>query len=206
MSEQHSAALWLTSTLRDNVVNELRASFARLETNTNSDDPSSEEIPSLEINELGLVGFNAAANRTAIGLAVNLPQFRNNNTWQVQDSLSYLRGNHSFKAGFDLRRIEVESFFNPTIRGRLVYPTLQRFVDDVARRGHHQRPPPRWGARGELRVERRLLLRPGRVAHPAHLHPEPRRALRAAGELHRQPRGAEPADRGRGRAATSATP
>ncbi len=132
VSKQHSAALWFTSTLTSTMVNEARFSFARLETNTSSSDPSSEEIPSIEINELGLIGFNAGATRTAIGLAVNLPQFRNNNTWQFQDSLSLFRGNHNFKLGVDLRRIEVESFFNPTLRGRLVYPTLQRFVDDIA--------------------------------------------------------------------------
>ena len=38
-------------------------------------DPSAEEIPSIEITELGLVGFNAATDRTGIGLGVNLPQF-----------------------------------------------------------------------------------------------------------------------------------
>ena len=129
---QQSAAVWLTSTLSNNVVNELRVGFSRLDTNTNSADPSSEEIPSLEINELGMVGFNAATNRTAIGLAVNLPQWRINDLWQVQDTFSYIRGDHTWKAGFDLRMIDVDSFFNPTLRGRLVYPTLQRYVDDVA--------------------------------------------------------------------------
>jgi len=132
VSKSHSAALWLTSTLRSDMVNELRFGFWRLQTNTSSEDPESEEIPSLEINELGLIGFNAGATRTAIGLAVNLPQWRNNDVYQIQDSFSYYRGDHSFKTGFDLRRTTVESFFNPTLRGRLVYPTLQRFVDDVA--------------------------------------------------------------------------
>jgi hypothetical protein len=132
ISKQHSAALWLTSTLRSDMVNELRAGFSRLETNTSSQDPSSEAIPSIEINELGMIGFNAGATRSAIGLAVNLPQWRNNNVYQLQESFSYYRGNHSLKTGFDLRKIEVESFFNPTLRGRLVYPTLQRFIDDVA--------------------------------------------------------------------------
>ena len=132
VSKTHSAALWLTSTLRNDLVNEVRFGFVRLQTNTSSEDPSSEEIPSLEINELGLVGFNAGSTRTAIGLAVNLPQWRNNDVYQIQDNLAYYRGNHSFKVGFDLRRTTVESFFNPTLRGRLVYPTLQRFVDDMA--------------------------------------------------------------------------
>jgi hypothetical protein len=132
LGTQQSVAAWLTSTLSNSMVNELRAGFSRLDTNTNSSDPSSEEIPSLEINELGMIGFNAATNRTGIGLAVNLPQWRINDLWQVQDTFSYIRGDHTWKAGFDVRKVEVDSFFNPTLRGRLVYPTLQRFVDDIA--------------------------------------------------------------------------
>jgi hypothetical protein len=89
-------------------------------------------IPSIEITELGMSGFNAANNRTGIGLAVNLPQFRNNNTYQVQDNLAWTRGSHAMKFGFDIRRVQVKSFFVPTIRGRLAYSTLQRFIDDNA--------------------------------------------------------------------------
>src|SRR6266545_5260406 len=112
VSKTHSAALWLTSTLRNDLVNEVRFGFVRLQTNTSASDPSSEEIPSLEINELGLIGFNAGPTRSAIGLAVNLPQWRNNEVYQIQDNLAYYRGKHSFKVGFDLRRTKVESFFN----------------------------------------------------------------------------------------------
>jgi hypothetical protein len=122
----------LTSVLTSNIVNEARAAWSRLATTTASDDPASEQIPSIEIQQLGMSGFNAATNRTAIGLAVNLPQFRNNNTYQVQDNLSWTRGRHGMKFGFDVHRTQVKSFFVPTIRGRLAYSTLQRFVDDVA--------------------------------------------------------------------------
>ena len=131
-SNQHAAAVWLTSTLSSSSFNEFRAAFQRLDTITSASDPSSEAIPSIEIAELGLTGFNAATSRTAIGLAVNLPQFRKNNTFQFQDNFTYLRGNHSFKVGVDIRKVEVESFFFPTIRGRLAYSTLQRFVDDIS--------------------------------------------------------------------------
>jgi hypothetical protein len=124
--------LTLTSVITSNLVNELRTAFSRLATTTASDDPSSELIPSIEINELGLQGFNAANNRTAIGLAVNLPQFRYNNTYQVQDSLAWTHGSHGTKVGIDIHRTQVKSFFVPTIRGRLAYSTLQNFVDDVA--------------------------------------------------------------------------
>lgn len=127
-----SAVIVLNSTLTDRMANELRLGYSRFASVTSASDPRSETIPSIEISELGLTGFNAAANRTAIGLAVNLPQFRTNNTYQIQDSLSYVKGSHSLKFGVDIRLTEVKSFFFPTIRGRLAYSTLQNYVDDVA--------------------------------------------------------------------------
>jgi hypothetical protein len=124
--------LSLTSVITPNLVNEVRAAFSRYASVTSSDNPASETIPSIEIAELGLSGFNAAANRTAIGLAVNLPQSRRNNTYQVQNNLAWTRGAHGLKFGVDVRRTQVRSFFVPTIRGRLSYSTLQNFIDDVA--------------------------------------------------------------------------
>ncbi len=123
---------WLTSSLSPHTLNELRLSYQRYASTTNASDPISEAIPSIEIPELGLTGFNAAVDRTAIGLAVNLPQFRYNNTYQIQDTFSITRGAHAWKFGLDLRRNQIKSFFLPQIRGRLVYDTLQTFVDDIA--------------------------------------------------------------------------
>jgi hypothetical protein len=139
---QHAANAWLTSTLSSKAFNELRVAFQRLDTQTTASDPASEEIPSIEIAELGLTGFNAATSRTAIGLAVNLPQWRKNNTYQFQENFTYIHGNHSFKVGADIRRISVDSFFQPTIRGRLAYSTLQRFVDDVGESAAINKPLP----------------------------------------------------------------
>ena len=141
-SRQQAMSLFLTSTLTPRVLNEARVSWQRLGTTTNAADESSEEIPSIEIPELGLTGFNAAASRTAIGLAVNLPQFRYNNTYQLQDTASWVSGNHSVKFGIDFRRNQVKSFFFPTIRGRLSYPTLQNFVDDIPQVADINKPLP----------------------------------------------------------------
>ena len=127
-----AANITLTSVITPNLVNEARVAWSRYASLTASDDPSSELIPSIEITELGLSGFNAAANRTAIGLAVNLPQSRRNNTFQYQDNLAWTRGSHGMKFGVDVHRTQVRSFFVPTIRGRLAYSTLQNFVNDVA--------------------------------------------------------------------------
>jgi hypothetical protein len=141
-SNAHSLNVWLTSVLSQNMSNEFRVAWSHLGTITNAQDSSSEEIPSLEITELGMTGFNAGATRTAIGLAVNLPQYRYNDTYQFQNNLTYVRGNHLLKGGVDIRKQYVKSFFFPTIRGLLRYPTLNAFVNDVAEAANINKPLP----------------------------------------------------------------
>jgi hypothetical protein len=141
-SNQHSINTWLNSVLSQNMSNEFRVAWSHLGTVTGAQDASSEAIPSIEITELGMIGFNAAASRTAIGLAVNLPQFRYNDTYQFQNTLTYVRGNHLFKTGFDMRKQYVKSFFFPTIRGLLRYATLDSFVNDVAEAANINKPLP----------------------------------------------------------------
>jgi Carboxypeptidase regulatory-like domain len=124
--------LTLTSVFGPRLVNEARAAYLRLNSSNVALDPTAEEIPSLELTELGLTGFNAATNRTAIGLALNLPQNEVRNTYQFQDILSYTTGGHSFKFGADIHRSQLAQLFKPTTRGRLAYTNLNRFVNDVA--------------------------------------------------------------------------
>lgn len=139
---QQLFGLSLTSTLSPRLLNEFRLGYQRLGNNTTATDPLSETIPSIEINQLGLRGFNAAGSRTAIGLAVNLPQFRFNNTFQLQETASYNVGEHALKFGIDFRRVDVKSFFFPTVRGLLRYPTLQAFVNDVPEDVNINKPLP----------------------------------------------------------------
>ena len=129
-------------TFSPTIVNELRLGYQRFATVTSASDPRSEEIPSLEISELGLIGFNAAASRTAIGLAVNLPQFRTNNIYQIQDNLSWTTGNHAIKVGANIIENRIQSFFFPTIRGLLRYATLNAFVNDFAEAANINKPLP----------------------------------------------------------------
>lgn len=141
-SNAHSLNVWTNSVFGANTSNELRAAWAHLGTITSAENQVSEEIPSIEISELGMIGFNAATSRTAIGLAVNLPQYRYNDTLQLQDNFTQVRGNHLIKAGFDVRHQYVKSFFVPTIRGLLRYPTLTAFVNDVAEAANINKPLP----------------------------------------------------------------
>jgi hypothetical protein len=141
-SRNQSANIGLTSVLSGALVNEARIAYQRFGSTTDAQDPSSQEIPSIEINQLGLIGFNAAGSRTAIGLAVNLPQFRFNNTYQIIDNLAWTKGSHAAKFGIDFRRVQVKSFFFPTIRGRLAYRNLETFVDDIAIASGINKPVP----------------------------------------------------------------
>ncbi len=61
-------------------------------------------------------------------MAVNFPQTRKTDLFQIRDNISYLRGTHSIKFGVDLRRRNVGSFFVANTRGRLLYTTLDNFL------------------------------------------------------------------------------
>ncbi|MFN7928272.1 MAG: carboxypeptidase regulatory-like domain-containing protein [Blastocatellia bacterium] len=141
-ARNQSANVGFNSILSSSMVNEVRIAWQRYGSVTNAEDPASETIPSIEVNELGLIGFNAAGSRTAIGLAVNLPQYRYNNTYQILDNFSWTKGSHSMKFGFDFRRVQVKSFFFPTIRGRLAYENLNTFVNDTAIASAVNKPVP----------------------------------------------------------------
>jgi hypothetical protein len=141
-TNSHSLNVWTNSIFGAKTSNEFRAAWSHLGSVTDPDDPKSLEIPSIEITELGMTQFNNATSRTAIGLAVNLPQFRYNDTYQLQNNLTQVRGNHLLKAGFDVRRQYVKSFFFPTIRGLLRYPTLNAYVNDIAEAANINKPLP----------------------------------------------------------------
>ena len=142
VARQQTLSLSHVGTFSPTLVNELRVGYQRFATVTSATDPVSEEIPSLEISNIGLTGFNAGATRTAIGLAVNLPQFRTNNIYQIQNNLSWTRENHAIKLGTNIIENRIQSFFFPTIRGLLRYATLDAFVNDFAEAANINKPLP----------------------------------------------------------------
>lgn len=128
----YAATLVWNSVISNQLLNEARIAWTRLDASYTARNPASGTIPSIEIGELGMNGFSHSASRTAFGLATNLPQTRKPDIYQVTDGLTYLRGQHSFKFGADFRRRHVESFFVANTRGRLQYTTLNNFVVDRA--------------------------------------------------------------------------
>jgi len=139
---RHAATVFLNSALSHSAFHELRLSYQRLGTQAASSNPGAETIPSIEINELGLSGFMDGAVRSGIGMAVSIPRGSRNNTYQVQDTFGLVRGSHVMKFGADLRREETIQLNTNLSRGRLVYATLQDFVDDRANLGRINSPLP----------------------------------------------------------------
>jgi hypothetical protein len=131
-ARRQSAGAWLTSTLSAGLFNETRFNYQRIASVTNAADANAVKIPSVEVTELGLTGFNDASSRTALGLAVNLPQSQTLNNYQISSLVGWIKSAHTMKFGIDFRRQEQFQDFNPTLRGRLQYNTLQDLVDDVA--------------------------------------------------------------------------
>lgn len=135
-SRTQGVNLQFTSVLSPKWINEIRGAFLRSASATLALDPRSELIPSIEVVELGLRGFNAGPTRTAIGLGVNLPQNQVRNTFQLQDNISYSNGNHAWKFGADIRRNQLHQLFKPTTRGLLEYASLDFLVKDLATRAN----------------------------------------------------------------------
>ncbi len=129
----YSLNVGVNSALKPTLLNEFRVSYSRFAASTTAENPSvAERIPSIEVPDLGLRQFNLSPARTGIGLAANLPQATFVNNYQIQESVSVIRGAHSVKAGIDFRRAEQFGNFLPQLRGRLEYANLQRLVDDQA--------------------------------------------------------------------------
>jgi hypothetical protein len=124
----HNGGLAYTHSFTPRVINEFRASYGRIgftfgPTAATAANPVANGAT---ITISGLTGF---------GIPSNIPQGRFHNTYQYQDSVSWLVGNHSFKFGADFARILVRDAIPFNSRGTLGYATggatgLANFIDD----------------------------------------------------------------------------
>lgn len=137
-----SFSTFLTSGFSARLFNELRLSYGRLANVSDGLDPRSKQIPSIEINELGLRGTTASPTRTALGLAFNQPNISFLNNYQLQDTVSLVHGPHVLKFGLDFRNHRSIGRTLRGFRGTLVYATLDDFVNDTANSGSISSPLP----------------------------------------------------------------
>lgn len=129
----HNGGLSYTHSFSPKVINEFRASYGRIgftfgQTAATAANPVANG-PTVSIS--GLTGF---------GTPSNIPQGRFHNTFQYQDSVSWLVGNHSFKFGTDIARVLVTDAIPFNSRGTLAYASgngtgLANFIDDFGGSG-----------------------------------------------------------------------
>lgn len=95
---QHSAGLQLISSLNANLLNEMRLQYA---TRAQSRVPGSQAGTGPAVNITGVANIGAPiASLTDAGFGFT------QNVLQLNDSLTWMRGNHGFKAGFDIQNVK----------------------------------------------------------------------------------------------------
>jgi hypothetical protein len=118
-----AADVW---TLTPNLVNEFRAGYRRTLSGfgaPNLTPPGTLDVyPNFILSEL---------DGLELGPDGNTPQSGAINTYQWVDTLSYLRGRHTWKMGVDVRLWIAPNLFLPRSRAEYRYTSLSRFVKDL---------------------------------------------------------------------------
>ncbi len=119
--------------------NELRLSYNRIALGFPLDPPNQLGL-TLPITTIAGI-TNLSGRTTNLGIQTNLPQGRVANNYVIQDTMTYLRGNHTFRFGFDLLKQRSRQFAPINERGSLIYNAsagftgFANFVDDFGGSG-----------------------------------------------------------------------
>ena len=130
----HNAGVSFAHTFSPHVINEFRMSYGRIGFHF-------EATPATLANPVANGATVSISGVSGFGTPTGIPQGRFHNTFQYQDSLSWITGNHSFKFGTDLARILVIDDIPFNSRGTLAYAAsagfsgLGNFLDDAGGAG-----------------------------------------------------------------------
>jgi outer membrane receptor protein involved in Fe transport len=106
--------------ISNTMINDFKATGSRLNTNSGVfQNPIAATYPTVQFT--GIV---------TVGPANNLPQYRITNTYQLADSLSWVKGKHSFKFGANYDWFTGPSNFLQNSRGQLAYVGFEEFIND----------------------------------------------------------------------------
>lgn len=64
-----------------------------------------------------------------MGIWNGIPQGRVQNTYQYLNTFSFIKSSHSMKAGWDLNRVQANSYFDSNVRGTWTFASFQAFAD-----------------------------------------------------------------------------
>ena len=125
-----------THVFSPSVTNELRLAYNRIDLGFPLSDPDGPagRLPRINVSSI-----------SPLGASTTFPQGRIANNYVIQDTMTYIRGNHTFRGGVDfLRQISTQAApFNP--RGSLTYgastgfTSFANFVDDFGGTGNASR-------------------------------------------------------------------
>lgn len=107
--------------ISSSLVNDLRVSWRRAISGLPLKDPANLNFPNITVRPLNLL----------LGPNGNLPQSGGSNVYQIFDTMSYVRGQHSFKFGGEFKRILTTSNFLARQRGDYYYANLEDLVRDI---------------------------------------------------------------------------
>jgi hypothetical protein len=114
------SANWIR-TFTPSIVNDLRLSYRRNLDDRPLVDSTLSAIPTIFVSDTGM----------SIGPSDALPQGGNLNSYQVYDTVTYVRGAHTFKLGGEMRRLIHTSIFLPFGRGVYTYDTFDELIQDL---------------------------------------------------------------------------
>ncbi len=122
----HLVALSEFHTFTPNLTNEFRLGFNRYQNNLSSGNftyPGLDQFPNLVFDDQGFVN---------LGPDSNSPQFTIQNLYQALDNVSYVKGKHTIKIGFDGRKYISPQGFTQRARGDYEWNNLTEFLQDLA--------------------------------------------------------------------------
>jgi hypothetical protein len=113
VSRNQSVTVNETHVFSATALNELRFTFGR----------RAIDFPEKLDAQLQVVGLPILGNQ-------NYPQYRKDNLYEWNDNLSMMRGSHNLRMGGNMLRYELNSFFAPSLRGVLYYPSVGDLLFD----------------------------------------------------------------------------
>ncbi len=115
-----------THVFSPSLTNELRLSYNRIALAFPLDPPNA---LGLTLPQLTIAGVtNVAGSETQLGIQSNLPQGRIANNYVVQDTMTYVRGEHTFRFGTDLLRQRSRQIAPINLRGTLTFNASTGFT------------------------------------------------------------------------------
>ena len=108
-----------------NLTNEFRIGFNRYANNLTAGTfsyPGLDQFPYFQFGDIGSL---------TVGTDGNAPQFTIQNLYQITDNVSWVKGKHTFKIGFDGRKYISPQGFTQRARGDYEYHRDRRFLHDL---------------------------------------------------------------------------